>query len=78
MKRIIRILSVLGVLVPTLLISCGDDNNNVNAVYDLRTLSRLSEEFNSPAGNRTIQMRHKGLLGHVFIQNEQDTAPAVL
>ena len=73
MKTFISILffGLLGFL------GCSDDND-VNPVYDLKTLSRVSEKFASTTESRAVHMIHKKPSGHVFIRSDQDITPRVL
>ena len=72
MKKIAWILSVLAACFTPLIISCGDVKNTQSPVYDLRILSRLSQEFDSPASSRSIRTHHKKIPGPVFIQRGQE------
>jgi len=58
MKKVTSVLSVLAAFLSPLILSCSDDNN-VNPVYDLRTLSRVFEEFASTTESRSDRMIHK-------------------
>ena len=77
MKNIALILSVLAAFLSPLILSCSDDNN-VNPVYDLRTLSQVFEEFASTTESRSHRMIHKKPPGHMLIRSDQDTTPRVL
>ena len=74
MKNVALILSVLAAFLFPLIFSCSDDNN-VNPVYDLKTLSRVFEEFGSTTESRAVHMIHKKRPGHASVRKEQDTAP---
>jgi len=76
MKKMTRVLSVFAVFLSPLIFSCSDDNN-VNPVYDLKTLSRVFEEFGSTTESRAVHMIHKKRPGHASVRKEQDTAPGV-
>ena len=77
MKRVTSVLSVLAAFLFPLILSCSDDNN-VNPVYDLRTLSQVFEEFASTTESRSHRMIHKKPPGHMLIRSDQDTTPRVL
>jgi len=77
MKKVTSVLSVLAAFLSPLILSCSDDNN-VNPVYDLRTLSRVFEEFASTTESRSDRMIHKKPPGHMFIRSDQDITPRVL
>ena len=74
MKNVALILSVLAAFLSPLILSCSDDNN-FNPVYDLKTLSRVFEEFGSTTESRAVHMIHKKRPGHASVRKEQDTAP---
>ena len=76
MKKMTCVLSVFAVFLSPLIFSCSDDNN-VNPVYDLKTLSRVFEEFGSTTESRAVHMIHKKRPGHASVRKEQDTAPGV-
>ncbi|MBW2605596.1 MAG: hypothetical protein JRE28_15040 [Deltaproteobacteria bacterium] len=76
MKNIALILSVVAAFLSPLILSCSDDNN-VNPVYDLKTLSRVFEEFGSTTESRAVHMIHKKRSGHAFLRKEQASAPGV-
>ena len=77
MKKVPRVLSVLAVFLSPLILSCSDDNH-VNPVYDLKTLSRVVEEFAPTTDSRTDRKIHKKPRGHVFIRSDQNITPRVL
>ena len=77
MKRVIRVFSVFAAFLCLLFLSCSDDNSdyNFNAVYDLRPLTRVFEEFGSMTENRDLQMIHKKHPGHAFFRSEREMRP---
>jgi len=83
MKTITGVLSVIALFLFPLILSCSDDNsvnddNGVNAVYDLRPISRLEIVYPTPTTqNLSLRMRQKKLHGHVFVQPGLHTAPGV-
>jgi len=77
MKRVTSVLSVFAAFLFPLILSCSDDNN-VNPVYDLRTLSQVSEEFASTTESRSDRMFYKKPRGHMFIRSDQEITPRFL
>ncbi len=80
MKIVIPVLSVFTALLCPLFLSCSDDNNghSLNALYDLRPLSRAFEVFGTDVESRDPQMIRKKSPEHALIRPEREPAPGSL
>ncbi len=76
MKSVTRVLSVIVAFLFPLFLSCSDDNG-VSPVYDLKTLSRVYEEFGSTTEGRTFGIVHKKPGRHVLVQSERGIRPGI-
>jgi hypothetical protein len=74
MKRVISVLSVVIAFLFPLMLSCSNDSG-VSPVYDLRTLSRVVEEFGSTTEGRPDRMVRKNPSGHVLVPSKQGITP---
>jgi len=77
MKKMTYVLFILAVFLSPLILSCSSDND-VNPIYDLRTLSRVSEEFGTTTKNQSFRSTPRKPRVPILARSDQDITPGNL
>lgn len=79
MKRFFCISFIFAAFFCPLFLSCSDDTsgNRINPIYDLRLLTRVSQEFDSTIQRPNLLMNRKKRLGHWLVPSGEGMMPGI-